>query len=43
MAVFEEKTGKMLEYRHLINHEDPEVRKNGNSQEQMYLEEQCKE
>jgi hypothetical protein len=27
MAVFEEKTGKMLEYRHLINHEDPEVRK----------------
>jgi hypothetical protein len=27
MAVFDETTGKMLEYRHLINHEDPEVRK----------------
>jgi hypothetical protein len=27
MAVFEEKTGKMLEYRHLIKHEDPEIRK----------------
>jgi hypothetical protein len=27
MAVLEEKTGKMLEYRHLINHEDPDVRK----------------
>jgi hypothetical protein len=27
MAVFNEKTDKMLEYRHLINHEDPEVRK----------------
>jgi hypothetical protein len=27
MAVFDETTGKMLEYRHLINHENPEVRK----------------
>jgi hypothetical protein len=27
MAVFDETTGKMLEYRHLINHEDLEVRK----------------
>ena len=27
MAVFDETTGKMLEYRHLINHEDHEVRK----------------
>jgi hypothetical protein len=27
MAVFNETTGKMLEYRHLINHEDPEVGK----------------
>ena len=26
MAVFKEKTGKMLEYRHLINHQDHEVR-----------------
>jgi hypothetical protein len=27
MAVFDETTGKMLEYRHLIKHKDPEVRK----------------
>ena len=27
MAVFDETTGKMLEYRHLIKHEDPEVRR----------------
>jgi hypothetical protein len=43
MAVFDETTGKMLKYRHLIKHKDPEIRKNGNSQEQMNLEEQCKE
>jgi hypothetical protein len=43
MAVFDETTGKMLEYRHLIKHKDHEVRKNGNYQEQMNLEEQCKE
>ena len=28
MAVFDETTGKMLEYRHLINYPDPEVRRN---------------
>jgi hypothetical protein len=27
MAVFNETTGKMLEYRHLINQKDPEIRK----------------
>jgi hypothetical protein len=27
MAVFDATTGKMLEYRHLIKHKDPEVRK----------------
>jgi hypothetical protein len=27
MAVFDEITGKMLEYRHLIKHKDPKVRK----------------
>jgi hypothetical protein len=27
MAVFDETTGKMLEYRHLIKHEDPAIRK----------------
>jgi hypothetical protein len=27
MPVFDETTGKMLEYRHLINHPDPKVRK----------------
>ena len=27
MAVFDETTGKMLEYRHLINHPDPAIRK----------------
>ncbi len=26
-AVFDEATGKMLEYRHLMNHPDPEIRK----------------
>jgi hypothetical protein len=26
-AVFDEATGKMLEYRHLMNHADPEIRK----------------
>jgi hypothetical protein len=27
MAVFDETTGIMLEYRHLIKHKDPEIRK----------------
>jgi hypothetical protein len=27
MAVFDEKSGKMLDYRQLINHPDPEIRK----------------
>ena len=27
MPVFDEVTSKMLEYRHLINHSDPEIRK----------------
>jgi hypothetical protein len=27
MPVFDETTGNMLEYRHLINHPDPKVRK----------------
>jgi hypothetical protein len=28
MAVFDETTGKILEYRHLIKHKDPDIRKN---------------
>jgi hypothetical protein len=35
MAVFNETTEKMLEYRHLIKHKDPEIKKKGNSQEQI--------
>jgi hypothetical protein len=27
MAVLDETTGKILEYRHLIKHKDPEIRK----------------
>jgi hypothetical protein len=44
-AVFDEATGKMLEYRHLMNHPDPEIRKvwQKSSATQMNLVEQCKE